>query len=120
MCPPPKGGVEEQMAKPVAVTDATFQKEVLEADKPVLTDFWAAWCGPCKRIAPVLEELAGEMSDNLKIAKVDVDANQGTMMKYNIMAIPTLLLFKNGKVVAQMVGFKNKEDLVRTLQPHLA
>lgn len=108
------------MAKPVAVTDATFEAEVLKSDKPVLTDFWAAWCGPCKRIAPVLEEMAVEMGDKLKIAKVDVDENQGVMMQYNIMAIPTLLLFKNGKVVEQIVGFQNKDSLVRRVQAHLA
>lgn len=108
------------MAKPVPVTDATFVTEVLEADKPVLTDFWAQWCGPCKRIAPVLEEMASEMGDKLKIAKIDVDENQQVMFNYNIMAIPTLLLFKNGKVVEQIVGFNNKEALLRRVQPHLA
>ena len=114
-------GVEEfSMAKPVPVTDATFESEVLKSDKPVLTDFWATWCGPCKRIAPVLEEMAGEMGDQLKVAKIDVDENQAVMLKYNIMAIPTLLLFKNGKVVEQIVGFNNKDALLRKIQPHLA
>lgn len=108
------------MAKPVAVTDATFESEVLKSDKVVLTDFWAAWCGPCKRIAPVLEEMAGEMGDKLKIAKIDVDENQGVMLKYNILSIPTLLLFKNGRVVEQIVGFKPKDALLRQIQPHLA
>jgi len=107
------------MAKPVAVTDATFEAEVLKSDKPVLTDFWAAWCGPCKRIAPVLEEMANDMGDQLKIAKVDVDENQRTMLAYNIMAIPTLLLFKDGKVVEQIVGFQGKDALLRKVQAHL-
>lgn len=108
------------MAKPVAVTDATFEKEVLKSDQVVLTDFWATWCGPCKRIAPVLEEMAGEMDGKLKIAKIDVDENQGVMLKYNILSIPTLLLFKNGRVVEQIVGFKPKDALLRQIQPHLA
>lgn len=108
------------MAKPENVTDATFKTQVLEADKPVLTDFWAEWCAPCKRIAPILEEMATELDGKLKVAKVDVDANQRTMMAYDIMAIPTLILFKNGKPVEKIVGFKSKDDLRRKLEPHLA
>jgi len=108
------------MAKPVHVSDATFQSEVLESDLPVLTDFWAEWCPPCKRIAPVLEEIARDMGDQIKIAKIDVDENQKTMMDYQIMAIPALLLFENGKVVEQIVGFQNKDALLRKVQPHLA
>ena len=108
------------MAKPANVTDANFKTEVLEATTPVLTDFWAEWCAPCKRIAPILEEMANEWDGKLKVTKMDVDANQRTMMMYDVMAIPTLILFKNGKPVEKIVGFKSKDELRRKLEPHLA
>jgi len=94
--------------------DATIQ----ESSKPVLVDFWAPWCGPCKAIAPILEELADEMGDSVQICKVDVDNNQEVAGKYNIRAIPTLLLFKGGNIVDQVVGMTSKEDLESKLKSH--
>ena len=86
------------------VTDAEFEEKVLNAEGPVLVDFWADWCGPCKAIAPALEEIAGEMSDSLSVAKVDVDSNPSTPAKYGIRGIPTLILFKDGEVADTKVG----------------
>jgi len=95
----------------VHVTDDSFDAEVLKASGPVLVDFWATWCGPCKMIAPVLDELAGEYAGKLKIAKLDVDANPGTAPKYNIKGIPTLIIFKNGEVAGKKVGAMSKSQL---------
>jgi thioredoxin 1 len=103
------------MTKPIAVTDADFEQKVLKSPKPVLVDFWAAWCRPCLMAAPVLEELAGEYADKLTIAKLDVDQNAKTAAQYNIMAIPNLIIFKDGKPVSQIVGYKPKEELKRSL-----
>ncbi|WP_111642110.1 thioredoxin TrxA [Marinimicrobium alkaliphilum] len=96
----------------VHVTDASFEQEVLQSDVPVLVDFWAAWCGPCKMIAPVLDELAGEYQGKIKIAKVDVDANKETPGKFNIRGIPTLIIFKDGNIEATKVGALSRPQLV--------
>ena len=101
------------------VTDAEFQNEVLSSDVPVLVDFWAEWCGPCKMIAPVLEEIANEYGDRLKVCKVDVDANPDLPGKFGIRGIPTLLLFKDGGVAATKVGALSKTQLKEFLDANL-
>ena len=106
--------------KPVVVTDDTFQNEVVNSAVPVLVDFWAIWCGPCKMIAPVVEELSAEMDGKLKVAKVDVDANPKIAMQFGIRSIPTLLIFKGGQVVEQIVGAVPKRYLVEKLAPHVS
>ncbi|GAB3064816.1 thioredoxin [Virgibacillus ainsalahensis] len=100
----------------VNVTDQNFTKETSEG--LVLADFWAPWCGPCKMIAPVLEEIDGEMEEKVQIVKLDVDENQETAGKYGVMSIPTLLLFKDGDVVDQVIGFQPKEALVDLINKH--
>ena len=102
------------------VTDNNFQAEVIEHDKPVLVDFWAPWCGPCRVIAPSLEEIADEQSDSLRIVKLNVDENQQTAARYGVMSIPTLLVFKNGEVAKTIVGALPKKRLVQELEPALA
>ncbi|MFI6041993.1 thioredoxin [Nocardia sp. NPDC051321] len=99
----------------INVTDATFADAVLLSEKPVLVDFWATWCGPCKMVAPVLEEIAGTHADKLTVAKVDVDANPGTARDYKILSLPTMMLFRGGKPVKQIVGAKGKAALLREL-----
>jgi len=101
------------------VTDASFDSDVLKSDAPVLVDYWAEWCGPCKMIAPVLEELAESYNGKLKVAKMDVDTNQEIPAKHNIRGIPTLMLFKGGQVVATKVGAMNKSQLTAFLDSHL-
>jgi thioredoxin 1 len=102
------------------VTDANFQAEVLESDKPTLVDFWAPWCGPCRIIAPHLEELQSERGEDLRIVKLNVDDNPQTAAQYNVMSIPMLLLFKNGQPVHQIIGAMPKNRLVQELDPALA
>ena len=103
----------------IEITDANFQDVVIEAGKPAVVDFWAEWCGPCKMIAPVVEQLATEYQGKLKVGKVDVDSNQQTAMQFGIRSIPTLLIFKNGKVVEQIVGAVPKAALADKVSKHL-
>jgi thioredoxin 1 len=97
-------------------TDANFKKEVLESALPALVDFWASWCGPCKMVAPVIDELAKEYAGKVKIGKIDVDANPKVATDYGIMSIPTIIFFKNGKVLSQVVGAVSKPDLKRSIE----
>jgi thioredoxin 1 len=108
------------MSTALEVTEATFENEVIKSSLPVLVDFWAVWCGPCKMIAPIVEEIAGEKTGLLKVCKVDVDKNRGIATKYGIRSIPTLLLFKNGQVVEQIVGAASKPNLLNKLETHLS
>jgi len=107
------------MTKPIAVDDATFDQAVIKSETPVLVDFWAPWCRPCIMAAPVLEELAEEYSGKLIIAKLDVDQNAKTAASYNIMAIPNLIIFKEGKPVSQIVGYKPKAELKKDIDAAL-
>jgi len=100
-------------------TDANFKKEVLESDIPVLVDFWTCWCGPCKTIAPFVDDLAKEYSGKIKIGKVDVDHNPKTATHYGIMSIPSLIFFKKGKIMDQIVGAVSKHDLKRKIEENL-
>ena len=97
------------------VSDQNFETDVIKSDKPVLVDFWAPWCGPCRAIAPVVEELAGEYQDKVGFVKLNTDDNQRTAMKYGIMAIPTLLVFRGGNEVARITGVQSKQNLKKTL-----
>ncbi len=102
-----------------AATDATFKSEVVDAALPTLVDFWAPWCGPCKAVAPVLEEIASEYKGRVKVVKVNTDDNQLVAMQHNIRSIPTVMLFKGGKMVAQVIGAMPKRTFVEMLQKHL-
>jgi thioredoxin 1 len=102
------------------VSDHNFQAEVIESETPVLVDFWAPWCGPCRMVAPVLEEIGAEKGDALKIVKLNVDENQQTAMAYEVLSIPTLILFKNGAIAKKVVGAYPKRKLEAELEPALA
>lgn len=104
---------------PTELTDSTFDTEVLKSPLPMLIDFWAIWCGPCRIISPVVEELAGEYDGKLRVGKVDVDSNPAIAMRYGIRSIPTLLLFKNGEVVEQIIGAVPKRVIVDKVTRHL-
>ncbi len=108
------------MAHPVEITDATFEEEVVKSDTPVVVDFWAEWCGPCKMIAPIVEELAGEYEGKVKFTKMDVDSNPQTPMQFGIRGIPTLLIFNSGKAVDQVVGAVPKSMLKKRVDEVLA
>lgn len=105
--------------KPIEITDQNFEIEVLKSDKPVLVDFWAVWCGPCKMIAPIVEQLAAEYEGKLKVGKLDVDNNQQSAIKYGVRSIPTLLIFKDGKVVDTIIGAVPKPMIVNKIEPLL-
>jgi thioredoxin 1 len=108
------------MSKPTAITDDTFEAEVKQADKPVLVDFWAEWCEPCKMIAPILEEIAEERAKDLTVVKLDVDSNARWTLEYGVMGIPALLLFKDGEVVERITGYLPKPKFLAKLEPHLS
>ena len=108
------------MSHPVEITDATFDEEVVNSDVPVVVDFWAEWCGPCKAIAPIVEELAGEYAGKVKFTKLDVDSNPKTAMQFGIRGIPTLLIFSGGKAVDQVVGAVPKSMLKKRVDEAIA
>ncbi|MDI3340591.1 MAG: thioredoxin [Sphaerobacter sp.] len=108
------------MSKPVTVSDATFDQEVLKSDLPVLVDFWAVWCGPCRMVAPILDEIADEKAGKLKVAKVNVDENVQVAAQLGITSIPTLILYKNGQPVERIIGAQPKQRLLQQIEKHLS
>jgi len=106
--------------KPIEITDANFEQEVIQSDLPVLIDFWAVWCGPCRMIAPIVEEIAGEYDGKVKVGKLDVDNNPNTAVKYGIRSIPSLLIFKGGEVVDNIIGAVPKEQITEKLAAQMS
>ena len=107
------------MGKAQVVSDQNFEAEVIKSETPVLVDLWATWCGPCRMVAPVLEEIANEQGEKVKIAKLDVDANPITAGRFGVRSIPTMILFKNGREAQRVVGYMPKEKLLQQIQPHI-
>ncbi len=106
--------------KALEVTEREFQQEVLEEGKPVLVDFWAPWCGPCQKVLPVVDELAAEYGDKVKIVKVNIDENPNIPSQYDVMGVPTLMIFKNGEAVDSVTGARNKKDLASFIDNYLS
>jgi thioredoxin 1 len=116
----PRRGGKAEMGKPVLVTDATFEQEIEKHDGLAVVDFWATWCGPCRMIAPILDQLAGEYEGKVKVAKLDVDSNIQTATRFNVRSIPMLLFFKGGKLVDQIVGAVPRPTIESKFQQHAA
>jgi thioredoxin 1 len=107
------------MAEVVNVNEANFQEEVIDAGKPVLVDFWAPWCGFCKQLSPVIDQLAAEIDDKVKVVKVNVDENRALAQKNGVMSMPTMILFKNGEAVQRLMGFMPKDNIIAKITPNI-